>query len=74
MEFKLLKEARFSGGDKYVCSADEKFVIYFPQRLCRLNGKPLPIMKIRILSSNRSNIEKGADSQNHNTRGDRVDI
>ena len=48
LKFKLVKEARFSGGDKYVCTTDEKFVIYFPQHFCRFNGKPIPIMEITI--------------------------
>jgi hypothetical protein len=38
MMFQLSKQAKKSGGDKYVCVDDENFVIYIPQNVSRDNG------------------------------------
>jgi hypothetical protein len=39
MIFQLEKEAKKSGGDKYVSLEDETFVIYVPQSISRKDGE-----------------------------------
>jgi hypothetical protein len=37
--FKLEKQARSGGGDKYLAEGNDKFNIYFPQAISRVDGK-----------------------------------
>ena len=37
--FKLIQAAKKSGGDKYQCTTDDKFIIYVPQNISRQNSK-----------------------------------
>ncbi len=46
--FTLVKAAKKTGGDKYVCETNEEFVIYFPQSYSRNENKQ-PKDKITIL-------------------------
>jgi hypothetical protein len=39
MIFQLEKEAKKSGGDKYVSLEDETFIIYVPQSISRKDGE-----------------------------------
>ena len=39
MIFQLEKQAKKTGGDKYVCLEDENFVIYVPQNISRKDGE-----------------------------------
>jgi hypothetical protein len=54
LTFTLDKEASKSGGDKYVCSTNDKFTIYFPQEISRsdpVTKKPLQNLTIVVKKS-----------------------
>lgn len=46
--FRLSQKAKTSGGDKYTCESDPKFVVYFPQSVSRVNGNAKEEIKIVI--------------------------
>lgn len=46
--FRISQKAKTSGGDKYVCESDPKFVVYFPQSVSRVNGEPKEEIKVDI--------------------------
>ena len=46
LTFKLFQEARKRGGDRYACEADDKFHIYIPQYLSRVDNKPAQIVRV----------------------------
>ncbi len=48
LEFKLDKPAKRSGGDKYMCTEQDDFVIYIPQCYSRVDGEPVKKIKITI--------------------------
>lgn len=52
LTFTLDKEASRTGGDKYVCSTNDKFTIYFPQEISRpsdpISKKPLQTLTVVI--------------------------
>jgi hypothetical protein len=51
LTFTLDKPASRNGGDKYVCTSDENFTIYFPQSISRpssADNKPLQSITITI--------------------------
>ena len=48
LDFKLLKPAKRKGGDKYVCSSDAGFNIYFPQSISRQKGVPAKELQIKV--------------------------
>jgi hypothetical protein len=47
LTFKLEKEAKNLGGDKYKCSTNEDFIIYIPQSISRKNTEK-PKKEIRL--------------------------
>lgn len=48
MEFTLEKKAKTSGGDKYVCVDNPKFILYFPQTISRKNGQAHPKLIVTV--------------------------
>lgn len=47
--FILNKKAKSKGGDKYICSSNNDWNIYFPQEISRNNeGEPKQIIKINF--------------------------
>lgn len=49
MIFQILKQAKKTGGDKYVCVDDETFSIYIPQNISRdSDGKVKETLDISI--------------------------
>lgn len=48
LDFKLEKPAKRFGGDKYICTINDDFVIYIPQSYSRVDGEPIKELKITI--------------------------
>ncbi len=51
LEFKLIRPARKSGGDRYEYGKEKiagHMVIYFPQEYSRAEGAPFPIIKVTL--------------------------
>jgi len=48
LTFVLKKVAKGRGGDKYVCSTDSTFNIYFPQNVSRRGGEAQEELSIQI--------------------------
>jgi len=46
--FQLIQTAKKSGGDKYECVDDPSFIIYFPQRISRIDGNIKDEIEIEI--------------------------
>ncbi len=49
--FTLEKQAKNTGGDKYVCDTDAAFNIYIPQSVSRINGDVQKTLIITISES-----------------------
>lgn len=45
LQFNLVQVAKKNGGDKYVCSTNNSFTIYFPQTFSRVNGQAIPMIQ-----------------------------
>lgn len=48
LKFILQKEAKNNGGDKYICSSIENFIIYIPQSISRTNNNIKKEIRISI--------------------------
>ena len=49
--FTLENKAKNAGGDKYVCTTNPTFNIYFPQTISRVGGKSIDRLKVNISSA-----------------------
>ncbi len=48
LEFTLVQKAKSKGGDKYVCTSNPDFTIYFPQNISRKNDIPQSKLVIKV--------------------------
>lgn len=46
--FVLNKEAKKTGGDKYICKDNDDFIIYLPQYISRKSDQSKPKKEIKI--------------------------
>ena len=46
--FKLERPARKSGGDRYACTTDENWKVYFPQSISREGGVPKQALVVEV--------------------------
>ena len=50
--FTIERPARKSGGDRYQCTTDENWKVYFPQKISRPKGSPVEKLIVEVSYGN----------------------
>jgi hypothetical protein len=68
LTFTLEKKAKSAGGDKYVCTTQSEFNIYFPQTISR-KGSSTPYESLQVIINAPSSSNTVGDGGNNGNNG-----